>query len=656
MKMKKQLPQERGYLLFFVVAVLFSMATMVFQPILAVVELVCITALYIVLRNVLDKQTQNMLEYMKSRDNDIQTATRGTIVNAPLPMVIFQPDTDEIIWSNHRFLSMTGNLEHLFETKLSEVVPDFSWRWLVDGDTMAPHPVKVQDADYLVFGNLIEGNLAISYWVDITRYVWVEERYHSTRPVAAVILIDNYDDLMRSIEESERSVLMSELNKRISQWADPTQGILCRYDRDHYLFFFEDAYLQDLQKKKFSVLESVREVKSPNQVTATLSIGIGRDAPSLRELFQFATQSTEMALSRGGDQVVIKDKENYQFFGGKAKESDRRTKVKSRVVANALSELLTNASQIFIMGHSYPDLDVIGAAAGLVSIARKRKVPAYIIRSLEPNPAEDMTEKLAQLPEYEDIFVSSDEAMSRMDDNSLLLVVDTNRPEQVQMPDILTEAKQIVIIDHHRRAATYIENPILRFEDPYASSASELTAELMQYILEPGDLLRTEAEAVLSGIMLDTKNFTLRTGGRTFEAAAYLRRQGADTAEVQKLFQSDLDEALSRFAIVEKTKVYRDGIGIAVSETAVDRITAAKAADELSGIAGMKASFVLFPSGERQVMMSARSIEDINVQVISELLGGGGNAAAAGAQMKDITLEEAEDKLKEAIDRYFDEL
>jgi c-di-AMP phosphodiesterase-like protein len=267
-----------------------------------------------------------------------------------------------------------------------------------------------------------------------------------------------------------------------------------------------------------------------------------------------------------------------------------------------------------------------------------------------------MTERLSQLPEYESVLISPEEALLKVDEDSLILVVDTNRPEQVQLPALLDKGGRVVVIDHHRRAATYIGNATLSFEDPYASSASELVTELMQYILEPGDLKRQEADAVLAGIVLDTKSFTLRTGGRTFEAAAYLRRQGADTIEVRKLFQTDLSGTMARYGIVQKASLYREGVGIAISHQEVDRITAAKAADEMINIADITASFVLFPSTEGSMMVSARSIGDVNVQVISEILGGGGNAAAAGAQMKGLSLEEAEVKLKEAIDRYFEEL
>lgn len=655
MRPKRKLPEKRGYLALFATTLLFAVVTSLFNPALAAVEAICTVALFFTLRAAETRRNQELLDYMKHRDHAIESASRGTIVNAAIPMVIFQPESEEIIWTNRSFLEMTGNPDHLFDTKLSETVPEFNYRWLTDGDTQAPEPVLVQGERYLVYGNLIDGNLAICYWVDITQYADVELKYRKSRPVAAVLLIDNYEDLMRGIEESERSVLLSELHKRISQWADPTSGILCRFDREHYLLLFEEQHLDALQRQRFSLLETVRQVRGSNEITATLSIGIAKDADTLRALFQHATASMEMALSRGGDQVVLRDKEQYHFFGGKAKETERRTKLKSRVVANALAELLGSASKVIIMGHVFPDLDVSGAAAGLVAIARGRDIPCYVIRENEPCPADEMLDRLAELPQYEDVFITVEEAMERLDERTLLIVVDTNRPEQVQSLSLLKAVARVMLIDHHRRAATYIENPILSFEDPYASSASELSAELMQHLLEPGGLLRQEAEAVLAGIVLDTKNFTLRTGSRTFEAGAFLRRAGADTTEVRKLFQTDLDGAMARYDIVRRAKLYREGIGIAVTDTMTSRITAAKAADEMMGIANIAASFVLFPTDEKTVMLSARSIGDVNVQIILEQLGGGGNAAAAGAQLKGVSLEEAEARLHAAIDAYFEE-
>lgn len=653
------MPREEGARIFFLLALLFAAVTLWFHPIAAAVEAAVALLLLIPLRAARKRREREFIRHLDAVSTDIKAAARGTIMNAPIPVALFHPETDEIIWTNDRFLAITGNPDHLFDTKLSAVVPSFQSRWLLEGKLQSPEPVALRQGEYLVFGNLIDtnsrsGSLAMTYWVEVSHYTQVEEQFHKSRPVAALILVDNYEDLMRGLEESERAALLSDLNKRISQWAEPAGGILLRYDRDHYLFLFTEEDLLRFQEEKWNLLEAARQVRSPNRITATLSLGVGRNESGLRELFQSATQSLEMALSRGGDQAVVKSREEYQFIGGRAKESDRRSKVKSRVIAKALSELLGSASKVLIMGHKHSDMDVMGAAAGLAAITRKKGLPTHILRDYGTSPDVDLVALLSELPEYEGVFIGEEEALEQLDRNTIVLVVDTNRPEQVQSEELLREANRVVVIDHHRRAATYIDQTALSFQDPYASSASELVVDLMQHILDPGDLRRQEAEAILAGIILDTKNFTLRTGSRTFEAAAYLRRAGAETTEVKRLFQSNLDKTVLRYHVVGKAELYRPGIAVAVSESEVDRITAAKAADELLNIMGINASFVLSPLGG-QLMLSARSAGDVNVQVITEMLGGGGNAAAAGAQMKGISLAEGAKRLKEAIDRYFKE-
>ena len=430
--------------------------------------------------------------------------------------------------------------------------------------------------------------------------------------------------------------------------------MLRRIERDRYLFLFEQQYLARFVEQKFDILDTIHQVVSPAGLSATFSIGIGVDGSSFQELLQFANLSIEMALSRGGDQAVIRNKFTFEFFGGRSKETEKRTKVKSRVMANALSALVADSSGLFIMGHRSPDNDCIGAAAGVFAIARKRGVPAHIIQEPGSPPSKVLTDRLMQLPEYKDCFLSSQEALLLMDNRSLVVVVDTNRPEQVQSQEVLESCNRIAVIDHHRRAATYIEGAALNYHEPYASSASELVTELLQYIADPTDLTRAEAEALLAGIVLDTKNFSMRTGGRTFEAAAFLRRAGADTAEVKKLFQNDLAGTIAKYAIIQNAKLYRDQIAIAVVDHTVGRVTAAQAADELLNIIGIDTSFVLYPDGDR-IIVSARSIGDTNVQVILEKLGGGGNAAAAGGQIQGKTLDQVAQELAQAIDQYLEE-
>ncbi len=392
---------------------------------------------------------------------------------------------------------------------------------------------------------------------------------------------------------------------------------------------------------------------SAGGIPVTMSIGVGHGGLTFRENYQFASQSIDMAMSRGGDQAVVRDKNNFAFFGGRAKEVEKQTRVKARVMATALGELMSDASSVFVMGHINADIDTVGAAAGICCIARKRGRQAYIVINRMRNDAETLIRRLEELPEYQDRFISAQDVLMKADGKSLLVVVDTNRPAQVESQELLLSFNRIVVIDHHRRAADYIERATLNFHEPFASSASEMTIELMQYLVSASDILKAEADALLGGIVLDTKSFSVRTGGRTFEAAAFVRRAGADTIEVKKLFQTNIADTVERYDIVRSARLYSKEIAISVLEHTTDRALAAQAADELLTISGISASFVLFPE-EDKVIISARSIGDTNVQVILEALGGGGNTATAGAQLDGRTVQQALTELVAAIDKYFE--
>ena len=659
---KKKLSRllEPGFQLYFICLAVFAAASLLLSPELGATEGLVVILLYIYFRRSNAQRQREILKYIDNVTCNVDVATKDTMINAPLPMVIFRPESDEVIWSNDRFLQLTGEREHLFDTKLSSVVPGFSSRWLMEGKTECPAEVELSGRRFLVFGHLVRTDekgahsfLATTYWVDVTDYSSVRDEYYGSRPVCAILTVDNYEELMKGISDNEKSSVVNAIDEQVSAWARPTGGLLCKYDRDRYLFFLEERFLPLLREGKFAVLDAVRGVLNAKGMPATLSIGIGRDAPTFQDLFQYASLSVEMALSRGGDQVVIKNQINFEFFGGHSKELERRTKVKSRVMSSALGELIADASCVFVMGHKFPDFDCVGAAAGVCAIARKKGTPVCFIRDPNPNPAGDMVARLAALPEYKDVFLSPQDAMIKADSRSLLVVVDTNRPEQTLSEDLLLSCNKVAVIDHHRRAATYIADAALNFHEPYASSASELVTELLQYLLEPADLLRTEAEALLAGIVLDTKQFTMRTGSRTFEAASFLRRAGADTGDVRRLFQNDLEGTIARYDIIRNARLYRDGIAVASMDHTVGRVTAAQAADELLNISGIDASFVLFPDGER-VIISGRSMGDVNVQVILEELGGGGNASAAGGQIPG-EIDDMTRRLLTAIDRYFEE-
>ena len=655
-----QLLAPRFGLYFLVMAAFAIISFLLHRPDVAVAELIVVALLFAVYYSTMVRRKKAAASYLEELMGSMDEATRDSTLNCPLPVVMFRPDTDEVVWSNDRFLEIAGDREGVFDTKMADLVPSFDGRWLLEGKNECPAEVSLGERRYQVFGNVArtagqeEGALATTYWIDVTELANTRDIYKATRPVVAILLLDNYEDTIKSQEDNVRSAMLSDINQRFTQWVGDTGGIFCRLDRDRYLFLFEEQYLADYKADRFSILDSIREVQSPSGIPVTLSIGIGLDGDTLSEMFRFASLSAEMALSRGGDQAVLKNRFNFEFCGGRAKETEKRTKVKSRVMASALGELVADASCVFVMGHKSADMDAVGAAVGVCAIARKKGVSHYIVRESGATPADELYRRVSGMEEYRNRFLDSQEALLRADSRSLLVVVDTNRPEQVCSQELLTSCNKVAVIDHHRRAATYIEGAALNFHEPYASSASELVTELISYIMDPADLLRGEAEALMAGLMLDTKNFTMRTGGRTFEAAAFLRRAGGDTGAVRKLFQTDLADTIAKYDIIQNARMYRQDVAIAPVDHTVGRVTAAQAADELLNIAGINTSFVLYPDGDR-IILSARSINETNVQVIVEELGGGGNGGAAGAQIQGKTLDEVTELLTAALDRYFAE-
>ena len=647
---------------YFAVMLLFAVAAIPVNWQLALAEGTLTVLLYFYFRQSNQKRRQGVLQYIDSVTGSVDTASKSTLINSPLPTLVFRPDTGEIIWSNESFLQLAGVREHLFEMRLSEAVPDFQVQWLLSGKQESPERVELNNHRFRVYGSLVRSRnrtgvqslVATTYWVETTEADHLREVYEASRPVAAILMLDNYEDLMKACEDTQRSAVLAQIDEKLQTWANAGQGILLKTDRNHYLFLFEEQYFQHFVDEKFSILDTVRAIRVAENIHPTLSIGIGKDSPSIPELYKNAKLSLEMALSRGGDQAVVRNQVDFAFYGGRTKATEKRTKVKSRVMANAFRELIADAGEVYIMGHSFADMDAVGAAAGICCAARKRGKQARIVIDREHTAAETLIARLDALPEYSGVFLTPAEAFLQMRADTLLVVVDTNRPDMVENPQLLESCNRVAVVDHHRRAATYIENAAFNFHEPYASSASELVTELLQYLVEPTDLLREEAGALLAGIVLDTKHFTQRTGGRTFEAAAFLRRSGADTAEVQRLFQGDLKDMVTKYDIIRRAEMYRSNIAVSVvEEPGVDRVAAAQAADDLLTLKGVQASFVIY-AAEGAVLMSARSLGEINVQVILEALGGGGNSTTAGARIEDTDPESARQQLIGVLDAYFE--
>ena len=610
--------------------------------------------LYVMNRNRRGRQLQR---YIQSMSNTLEATSQG---ESPLPAVLIRLGDGVIIWANHRFSELTGYADTMMEQQLEEVLPNFPLDWLESSKTESPQDASLGARRYRVYGTTVRAEdsrgtmLGVLYFSDLTELYQIRDEYIRSRPVISIILIDNYEELTKNLTESAISNMNAKLNDAITQWTDGYNGLLRKLERNRFLFIFEKRDLQRAVDDKFSLLESIHEITNPAGLPASISIGLGVDGANFEEGYDFAALSIEMALSRGGDQAVVKDRFNFSFYGGRNREADYRSKVRSRVTANSLMELIGQSGHVFVMGHKNADLDAVGAAMGVCCLCRKRGKRFSIVIDTEKNAAPKLISQIQAEPQYRDCFISGQDALLMADNRSILIVVDTNRPDQVECQPLLEAITKVCVIDHHRRAADYISPVVVNFHEPYASSTAELVTELLQYAVEKNDVLPIEAKSLMAGICLDTKFFNVRTGERTFEAAAALRRLGADTTEVKLLLQNDFQDTMTKYQIIKSSRLYRQEIAIAALNTPTSRILAAQAADELLNISGITASFVLYPDGD-QVIISARSIGSANVQMILEPLGGGGNTATAGAQVKNATVKDTLDRLVESIDRFYEE-
>lgn len=596
--------------------------------------------------------TRKTFQYYARIDDELESKMHMSVHSFPMSAVIID-SAGRIVWTNGKFTEEFPDCcEYGMElSDITDIPPaDF---FTDDGIT-----VRYKDKVYKVFARIPDENeakeLTLLFFKNITDITALETEKKLSQPVVILFMVDGYEELISGCLESEKAHVSVQIDKLLEDFAGQTTGVLRKNASDRFIAVIEERHLQEILRNKVEILDKAREIFVNDRLNVTMSIGIGRTGKTLKESEQFARQALEMALGRGGDQAAVKTDNGFEFYGGVSKGVERHTKVKTRIIANSLLELVDNADKIFIMGHKYSDLDSVGSSVGLTCAIRNLGKSAWAVCDYSTSLAKVLIDRFPHVDGEEPLFTEPADAMEELTDNSLLIICDTHNPLIIESKELYEKAKKIVVIDHHRKMVNYIDNAVIFHHEPYASSASEMVTELIQYFGEAGKLRAVQAECLLAGIMLDTKNFVMKTGVRTFEAAAVLRKMGADTITVKKMFSSSIDSYKRKTQIVAEAEIYRK-CAIAPCDFYADdlRIVAPQAADELLTIKNVDASFVLFKTMSNEISISARSMGNLNVQLIMEALGGGGHQTMAGAQLKDVTVNEVLDTLKKSIDDYY---
>lgn len=584
-------------------------------------------------------------------------------------------DTEgHLLWANDEFLDIIRD-EKAGRRSITNVIPELTAELFPEGELDEEIHVTLNERNYRIvlrkimleedaeenakglgrdLEKLCDNNCLINLYLhDETEILQYIQENHDQKMVSGLIYIDNYEEALDSMDEVKRSLLVALVDRKISKYMQNIDAILRKLEKDKYFLVFQQKYLPQLQNEKFSILEEVRTVNIGNEMAVTVSIGLGVNEDSYLGSYEYARAAIDLALGRGGDQAVVKEKETISYYGGKSVQVEKNTRVKARVKAHALKELVEAKDEVVVMGHSVGDVDCFGAAVGVYRIAKSLGKRAYIVINEITASVRANAERFQNNADYEeDMIINGSRAKEIVDNDTLLVVVDVNRPSYTECEELIHKTQTVVILDHHRRTGEAIENAVLSYIEPYASSACEMVAEILQYIDDGIKLKQAEADAMYAGIMIDTNNFLTKTGVRTFEAAAYLKRHGADVTRIRKSLRSDMEEYRIRAEAIQHTEVYLGCYAITIcAAEGMDSPTVlgAQVANELLDISGVKASFVLTEFNDK-VYISARSIDELNVQLVMERLGGGGHMSVAGAQLKDCTIEEAKDIVRKTLD------
>ncbi|MCG3230976.1 cyclic-di-AMP phosphodiesterase GdpP [Bacillus subtilis] len=624
-----------------------------FNWILGTVEVLLLAVILFFIKRADSLIQQEIDAYISTLSYRLKKVGEEALMEMPIGIMLFN-DQYYIEWANP-FLSSCFNESTLVGRSLYDtcesVVPLIKQE--VESET-----VTLNDRKFRV---VIKRDERLLYFFDVTEQIQIEKLYENERTVLAYIFLDNYDDVTQGLDDQTRSTMNSQVTSLLNAWAQEYGIFLKRTSSERFIAVLNEHILTELENSKFSILDEVREKTSFDGVALTLSVGVGASVSSLKELGDLAQSSLDLALGRGGDQVAIKlPNGKVKFYGGKTNPMEKRTRVRARVISHALKEIVTESSNVIIMGHKFPDMDSIGAAIGILKVAQANNKDGFIV--IDPNQIGSSVQRLiGEIKKYEELwsrFITPEEAMEISNDDTLLVIVDTHKPSLVMEERLVNKIEHIVVIDHHRRGEEFIRDPLLVYMEPYASSTAELVTELLEYQPKRLKINMIEATALLAGIIVDTKSFSLRTGSRTFDAASYLRAKGADTVLVQKFLKETVDSYIQRAKLIQHTVLYKDNIAIASlpenEEEYFDQVLIAQAADSLLSMSEVEASFAVARRDEQTVCISARSLGEVNVQIIMEALEGGGHLTNAATQLSGISVSEALERLKHAIDEYFE--
>ena len=600
-------------------------------------------------------------KYIENLSLDIDETTKKAIMNLPIPLCILEFDGN-ISWYNNKFYDMTESPDLLGEN-IDNIIKNLNLRKVLNENKEMYTDVTYKDREYTVIYNVIKNEqnkqvkyLMMLYWIDKTDYLSLAQKYEEEKNVIMLIQVDGYDEVLKSASEEKRSLISVEIERILFGLENSLQAAVKKTAKDKYIVIANQRSLSKLQENKFTILDTIRNITYSNTLPVTISIGVGREGNSIHENIKWAAGALDLALGRGGDQAIVKTKDKFEFYGGKSKAVEKTTKVKSRLIGHALKEIVSQSNNIYIMGHKYPDLDAMGAAVGIYDICKSLKKETYIVLDQVNESIDEFVSRLNKQEYYKDLFINKEEAIKNCTKDTLVVVVDTHRPSYTECEELLGISKKIAVIDHHRRGVEFIQDTVLSFHEIYVSSTCEMVTEVVQYLEDDVKINKLTAEGLLAGISLDTKFFAFKTGVRTFEAASYLKKAGADTTEVKKLFRTNVEDFKTKAEIISNTHIIDNRICISYSKMKSENINVviAQAADELLTVKNVEASFVL---GEKNgiIFISARSLGKINVHVLMEKLGGGGHMDIAGAQLEGVSIQEAYKKVNYIIEQYLRE-